>query len=590
MGVFSHQPIRSQCLQGFREGPTHQIGISKASGSQKRVGELPRPICAERDPASLLKLPQPARIDNVKAGTCMMSSSRFWSRAKCLRVILFPAVLPGSTLALWPAELIRGPYLQMGTPTSVIVKWRTDEPTDSFVFYGPSPDNLYLVDGDFTPATEHSIRVTGLYPNTQYFYSIGSLIERLAGGDENHFFITHPPPGTAKPTRIWAIGDAGTASADDFGSHLVRDAYYGYTATNRTDVWLMLGDNAYYYGRDWEYQMAVFDTYPTILRNTILWSTLGNHETYGPDTQGRIAYHDIFSLPTEAEAGGVRSGTENYYSFDYANIHFVCLDSEISSRTRAGAMWNWLEQDLQANTNEWLIAFWHSPPYSKGSHDSDNLGDNFGNMTDMRTNFVSLLESYGVDLVLSGHSHNYERSFLLNGHYGFSRSLEPSMIKDSGSGRMDDTGPYIKAASDAGAIYIVAGSSGWATFRTGFHPVMYIQEVERGSLVLDVNGGRLDAKFLRETGAIDDYFTILKYQPEESFRISSFEINGGQITLRWNSAANRTYRIQSTPTLESPAWDWLNDPIPATEFTTSWQGTLPPGAKQQFYRVVEINP
>src|SRR5260221_2980474 len=94
------------------------------------------------------------------------------------------------------------------------------------------------------------------------------------------------------------------------------------------------------------------------------------------------------------ESGGMASGTEHYYSFDYANIHFVFLDSEQSDRGAGSPMLTWLRADLEANTNDWLIAFWHSPPYTKGSHDSVNLSDNFGNMTQMRMHIVPVLEEY----------------------------------------------------------------------------------------------------------------------------------------------------------------------------------------------------
>lgn len=489
------------------------------------------------------------------------------------------------------AELIRGPYLQMGTPNSVIVKWRTDEPTNSLVRYGSSPSALLLLAGDdevFT--TEHEVKVVGLIPNRKYFYSIGTSEETLAPGNTNQYFITHPLPGLAKPTRIWAIGDCGTASAGNFGSHLVRNAYLDYLGTNHTDVWLMLGDNAYYEGRDHEYQTAVFETYPAILRNTILWSTLGNHETYGPDDQGRLAYFDIFTLPTTGEAGGVASGTEKYYSFDFANIHFVCLDSELSERGTESPMWAWLRQDLIANTKDWLIAFWHSPPYTKGSHDSDNLFDNFGNMTLMRTNFVSLLESYGVDLVLCGHSHGYERSYLINGHYGFSTSLEPHMIKDAGSGQPDTMGAYHKdvgPAGNQGAIYVVAGSAGWATFmQPRPHPTMYTSLLKRGSMVIDINDRRLDAKFLRETGTVDDHFTIIKGGPAEPFRVVVFNVRGNEVIVRWKSVAGRTYQVEQTPALEPPDWSPVSEMIVATGATTSWTNYAP-AISPSFYRVSE---
>ena len=484
------------------------------------------------------------------------------------------------------AELLRGPYLQMGTPNTITIKWRTDEPVDSVVRYGATPDLLNRAE-DSDATTEHQLRLTGLSPNQKYYYEVASSEETFAAANPNQYFITHPIPGQAKPTRIWVTGDSGTASVGVFGSHQVRDAYQNYNGTNHTDVWLMLGDNAYSEGWDHEYQVAVFETYPAILRNTILWSTIGNHETY-MNPGGHIAYYDIFTLPTAGQVGGIASGTERYYSFDYANIHFVCLDSELSSRARGSIMWNWLEQDLQANTNEWLIAFWHSPPYSKGSHDSDNRFDNNGNMIQMRTNFVSLLEAYGVDLVLCGHSHIYERSYLLHGHYGLSSSLQPTMIKDHGSGRPGDTGPYIKS-EDSGAVYIVAGSSGWATFRTGHHPIMFYDELVLGSVVIDVNTNRMDVKFLRETGAIDDHFTILKGVSAEPLRIVVFRIDGGEITLRWKSIAGRSYQVQSSPTLESPDWTPAGSIITATGATTSWAGGLIEPEKA-FYRVVEIAP
>ena len=82
-------------------------------------------------------------------------------------------------------------------------------------------------------------------------------------------------------------------------------------------------------GTDAEYQAAVFDTYPTLLRKTLLWPTLGNHDGGSANSGTQTgAYYDIFTLPTQGEAGGMASGTEAYYSFDYANIHFIVLDSE----------------------------------------------------------------------------------------------------------------------------------------------------------------------------------------------------------------------------------------------------------------------
>src|SRR5262245_24231916 len=109
-------------------------------------------------------------------------------------------VLIASTVGGLALELTRGPYLQTSTPTSIIIRWRTDEPTESIVYYGTSPINLHSIAGDLFPSTEHFVEIAGLTPNTRYYYSVGDLEEEIAWGPEYHFF-THPAPGTAKPTR-----------------------------------------------------------------------------------------------------------------------------------------------------------------------------------------------------------------------------------------------------------------------------------------------------------------------------------------------------------------------------------------------------
>jgi hypothetical protein len=271
------------------------------------------------------------------------------------------------------------------------------------------------------------------------------------------------------------------------------------------DVWLMLGDNAYDFGRDEEYQSAVFDTYRSFLRDTLLWSTIGNHETYA--TAGEPPYFDIFTLPKNGEAGGLPSGTESYYSFDYANIHFVCLDSMRSSRRPGSPMLKWLADDLASTAQMWIIAFWHHPPYSKGSHNSDVEVE----LVEMRQNVLPILEDAGVDLVLSGHSHSYERSMLIDGHYGDSSTLTPEMIKDSGDGQEDGDGVYAKNfAAHAGAVYVVSGTAGQVGGGTYDHPVMFTSLPLLGSLILDVQAGLLTARFIGADSQVHDYFTLSK--------------------------------------------------------------------------------
>ena len=432
----------------------------------------------------------------------------------------YAVLLPLALAPLFAQKIIRGPYLQQGTPESVVVRWRTDVPTDTAVKFGLNPANLDREAKTKWKTSEHVMILEGLTPSTKYHYAIGNAEKTLLADADTHF-ITSPPHGTRQPIRTWVIGDAGTASAkgNEGLQAKVRDAYYKFTGDRPTDLWLMLGDNAYSTGTDVEHQIAVFDMYRDILKKSVVWPTLGNHDagSAASITQSGV-YYDIFTLPTLGQAGGLMSGTEAYYSFDYGNIHFICLDSEGTDRSPGGAMLTWLKNDLAVTKQDWIITYWHHPPYTKGSHDSNTESK----LVEMRTNALPILEAGGVDLCLTGHSHSYERSYLLNGHYGTQDTLTAKMKRDSGDGKPDGTGAYQKATlgpgMHEGAVYVVAGSSGKVSNKNeksakrGFldHPAMLVSLARLGSMVLDVEGNRLDATFLSETGERLDYFSIVK--------------------------------------------------------------------------------
>lgn len=431
---------------------------------------------------------------------CLLRLTRDFSRELLLTRVVFLSL---ALLATGCDKLPRGPYLQNPTEDSMVVKWRTDASVVGQVEYGTSANNL----SDMTPAlaatTNHEVTLTGLQPDTTYYYRV---LNDDSATSSIHSFTTPHAAGDDSPFRVWLIGDSGTA---DENAAAVRDAFYDFNGGPQTDLWLMLGDNAYTFGTDSEYQRAVFEMYPETLATTPLYSTIGNHETM---TTGGVPYFDIFTLPRNGEAGGIPSGTEAYYSFDYGNVHFICLDSEKASRAINGAMYNWLETDLQANTQDWTVVFFHQPPYSKGSHDSDDLLET--KIRDMRQNFTPLFDQYGVDFVFSGHSHAYERSWPVAGHTGRSSTFEESMKVQTGDGREDGDGAYEKMYSqiqNSGVIYTVAGSSGKISGGTLDHPVHYMSLKELGSVVLDFSGDRVDAKFITPNQGVRDYYTVQKF-------------------------------------------------------------------------------
>ena len=395
-------------------------------------------------------------------------------------------------------RIMRGPYLQRVSPTAVTVSWRTLLPQQGFVTLG---DQRF--EGD-AGQVDHEVRISGLKPDSEYTYAVGEM-------GTPYTFRTAPEAGSERPFRTWIIGDSGTANSN---ARAVFDAYRNFTGDRYTDLWLMLGDNAYNDGTDDEYQLAVFDMYPELLPVTPLFSTLGNHDGHSAKSADESGpYYQIFDLPREGECGGLASGTEAYYSFDYGNVHFVCLDSYGTDRSTAGAMYAWLKADLEANLQPWLIAFWHHPPYTKGSHDSDKESD----LTEMRENFLPLLEQHGVDLCFTGHSHSYERSYLIDGHYGKSDTFDPKQHrKDRGDGNPEGDGAYRKASGgNNGATYVVAGSSGKAVSKGSHdHPAMLRSMKVLGSVVMDVSGLRCELRFLGHKGEILDHWVIDKSQEQ----------------------------------------------------------------------------
>jgi len=406
-------------------------------------------------------------------------------------------------------RIIRGPYLQNATEHAITIRWRTNHPTRGRIDYWQSDSNERLFTQEPTPTTEHNIRLSGLAGAGTYSY-------KVAGQDATHQFRTLPPAHEAAPTRIWIIGDSGTANDD---ARAVYRAYREFAAGRDTDVWLMLGDNAYSSGTDQQFQNAVFNLYNPLLQNTCLWPAVGNHETLWAKNDDNPLTHNqadpylaIFDMPTEGEAGGAPSGSELYYSFDYGRTHFICLDSQVSDRSLDGAMYHWLKADLDQVSEDqydWIIAYWHHPPYTHGTHNSDLERQHI----EMRENFLPLLEAHGVDLTFGGHSHTYERSILMQGHYGKSDTFDPAQhALDLGNGRPEGDGSYHQAAHQGGGtIHTVAGSSGKiGPFRAPHLPFMVENLSALASVVVDVDGRRLRVTTLGSEGETLDSYTLLK--------------------------------------------------------------------------------
>jgi acid phosphatase type 7 len=419
-------------------------------------------------------------------------------------------------------NLLRGPYLQVVTTHSILIKWRTDVPVAGKVLYGNNANNLDKQVTDNTPVKDHTIKIDGLKPHTKYFYAISTSKEKLQG-DKNNSFVTLPEAGKKGLYRIGIFGDPGSPTVLQ---RKVRDQFLKYLGNKEMAAWIALGDIAYNTGSNAEYQAKFFNIYKdNMLKKYPLFTLPGNHDYRDEDSvtffdHKKIEYYRTFSMPVNGESGGLPSHNQAYYSFDIGNVHFLSLDSfgaqdsTLLSDT-TGPQVRWIKKDLEANKNkEWIIAMWHHPPYTMGSHNSDEQSD----MYKTRENFLPLLERYGVDMVICGHSHLYERSKLMQGHFGKEATFSAKNNDVSTSSGLyngsENSCPYIKNGNaNKGTVYIVnGGSSEVGDIQKNFpHDAMYYSSnTYGGTNMIEVQGNRIDVKWICEDGVIRDHFTMMK--------------------------------------------------------------------------------
>lgn len=301
--------------------------------------------------------------------------------------------------------LHRYPYLQNAQLSSVRVLWATTSGGDGEVrvreadseewLNFPTNADLFPTDatGETTDFIQYEAEVTGLEAGTEYCYEVWEEGERLAGGLHLN---TRWEGETERPVRFFALGDSGAASD---GQRNVRDAFVNY----EHDFALHLGDIAYGDGTFTEFETKHFAIYREQFAHQVLWPTIGNHDQ---KTDAAGPYKAVFSLP---EVALREADQERYYSFDYGNVHFVSLDSNdatliplaLAGDSMDDDMLDWLAADLAASDAPWKIAFFHHPPYTSSSRRPNAA---------VRNVILPLLEEGGVDLVLVGHDHHYERT------------------------------------------------------------------------------------------------------------------------------------------------------------------------------------
>lgn len=193
-------------------------------------------------------------------------------------------------------------------------------------------------------------------------------------------------PGDGTIVRLAAVGDVGTGDPEEYATASVMDTL---DQERNFDAILLLGDNVYESGNPAQVQTKVLEPFgPVLDGDTELIAVLGNHDVRNGNGPGQLA---ALGAPGP------------WYSEEVGNTLVIALDSNQPDNPDQLA---WLRSVLDAPRPAWTIVVLHHPAYSAGSHGSD---------AGVQDHLVPLFERYGVDLVLSGHDHDYERSQEIDG-------------------------------------------------------------------------------------------------------------------------------------------------------------------------------
>jgi len=363
--------------------------------------------------------------------------------------------------------LTRGPYLQRLTTSGVTIVWNTDVPAACSLAIRPIGGPAAVIPGETD--TVCAIPVTGLAPGAQYAYVPRADGVPLAFDSA---FRTDDPD---RPFTFLVVGDSGTVGAHQSA---VRDRMLSTPA----DLLLHTGDMVYPDGAAEDFDPKFFWPYRDLMRHLVFWPCLGNHD-YDTDKGGpwRAAFYTPANNP---------AGSENYYSFDFGNAHFVVLNSN-GNTAPGGPQYTFLDHDLAESTAAWKFVAFHHTIYSSGHH---------GSRIDIRNNLVPLFDQHGVDVVLMGHDHDYERTLPLRGD----QVVEPG----------------------AGTVYVTTGGGGGESrpFETENTFTAY-KEVGFHYTRVAVNGSTLLLQMIREDGAVRDSMTLVKGDPPPPPRCGDSLVN-----------------------------------------------------------------
>jgi uncharacterized protein (TIGR03437 family) len=296
------------------------------------------------------------------------------------------------------ATLARNPYLQNVTSTAAVVMWTTTGAAGTGVVRFSSDGDQWqqassavrLFSQSETGLSygfyQHRAQLTGLKAATSYRYEV--LVD---GATVSQGSFATPGPGAF---TFLAFGDSGDGQVGEFA--LAREILKETPA-----LVLHLGDLAYDLGTYDSYEKYYFAVYRDLMARSPFFPVPGNHDYYFQQAAAFRAVHETPSEQVPPEDRGL------YYSFDWGPVHFIALDSNRSLAEAAagsGKMLDWLRKDLSSTHQLWRVAYYHHNAFPVGNH----VGDPECQLA--QAQLAPILEREGVNLVLSGHEHAYEKT------------------------------------------------------------------------------------------------------------------------------------------------------------------------------------
>jgi len=283
-----------------------------------------------------------------------------------------------------------------------------------------------------------------------------------------------------------AIADYNLDAAGDWGCSSNTDKTVDNIDGKNPERVLALGDYSYSStGSCWFNKIGPIDSITKI--------AIGNHED--DSDEGFSGYMSHFGI------------SQTYYSFNYQNTHVLVMDSDKVSFSSGSAQYNFVINDLQTasqNPNiNWIIVYIHKQMYtSPNTCSASSCSNTASDATSLRNTYHAKFEQYGVDLVLNGHVHNYQRTFPIK--YDSGSPSSPTVTSSNTNSYTNPTGQIFVTVGTGGVNFHAL--SGKASF------VAKQQDDLFGQLDIKItnNGGKLEGRHYANSGSVLDSFSITK--------------------------------------------------------------------------------